>query len=42
MRFAFSLGSHDARNFNDRPAGKALGFDWLREPEAVVGDSDVA
>ena len=32
-RFAFALGSHDARNFNYWPAGKAQGFDGLREPE---------
>ena len=35
-RFAFVLGwSHDARNFNYGPAGKALGFDGLRDPEVA-------
>ena len=30
------------RNFNYGPAGKALGFDGLREPEVVATDPDVA
>ncbi|XP_039824315.1 chitinase 10-like [Panicum virgatum] len=29
-------------NFNYGPAGKALGFDCLREPGVVAGDPDVA
>ena len=41
-RFAFALESHDARNFNYWPAGKAQCFDGLREPEVVAGDPDVA
>ena len=36
------MESHDARNFNYWPAGKAQGFDGLREPEVVAGDPDVA